>query len=55
MILSNSKALVVDLLKLGSSGPVDTSSLEDMERSHIMAMLERAGWLSPEKAERPKS
>jgi formate hydrogenlyase transcriptional activator len=44
MILNKSKTLVVDLLKLGSSEPGVTHNLEDMERGHIVAVLERAGW-----------
>jgi formate hydrogenlyase transcriptional activator len=44
MILSKDKTLVVHVPKLGSSEAGATRNLEDMERRHIMAVLEKAGW-----------
>jgi len=44
MILSRGKSLVVHMPNPGSSEPDATRNLEDMERSHIVAVLERAGW-----------
>ena len=44
MILSKGKSLVVQMPNLGASEPDATRNLEDMERSHIVAVLERAGW-----------
>jgi formate hydrogenlyase transcriptional activator len=44
MILSKSKALVLPLPKLGSSEIAAGHTLEDMERKHIEAVLERTGW-----------
>jgi len=44
MILSKGKKLVVHALKFGSEEAGATRNLEDMERRHIVAVLERAGW-----------
>ncbi len=44
MILSKSKTLVVDVFKLVSSEAGATRNLENMERRHIVAVVERAGW-----------
>jgi formate hydrogenlyase transcriptional activator len=44
MILSKSKTLVVDVPKLGSSEAGATRNLEEMERRHIVTVLERTGW-----------
>jgi transcriptional regulator of acetoin/glycerol metabolism len=44
MILSKSKTLVVHVLKPGSPEASATRNLEDMERRHIMAVLESVRW-----------
>ncbi len=44
MIVSSAETLVVDLPQLGSSETLQDRSLEDMERGHILAVLEKAGW-----------
>jgi formate hydrogenlyase transcriptional activator len=44
MILSKGKTLAVRLPKLGSSEAGATRNLEEMERRHIVSVLERAGW-----------
>jgi formate hydrogenlyase transcriptional activator len=44
MIMSNGKTLHVDVQKCASSETVAFGSLEDMERRHIMAVLEKTGW-----------
>ena len=44
MILSKDKTLVVHVPKLGSSEAPATRNLEDMERRHIVDVLEKAGW-----------
>jgi transcriptional regulator with GAF, ATPase, and Fis domain len=44
MILSKSKPLVVHVPKLRSSETESARNLEDMERRHITAVLERIGW-----------
>jgi transcriptional regulator of acetoin/glycerol metabolism len=44
MILSKGKALVVHLPKLAPSEGNATASLEEMERRHILRVLERTGW-----------
>ena len=44
MIVSSDKTLVVQLPKLTSSETPDARSLEDMERRHIVNVLERCGW-----------
>jgi transcriptional regulator with GAF, ATPase, and Fis domain len=44
MILSKGKTLVVHALKLGSPDAGATRNLEDMERRHIVTVLERSGW-----------
>ena len=44
MILSKGCTLVVHVPRLGSSEAGATRNLEDMERRHIVSVLERAGW-----------
>ena len=44
MILSKSKTLVVHAPKLRSSETDSARNLEDMERRHIVAVLEKTGW-----------
>jgi formate hydrogenlyase transcriptional activator len=44
MIVSNSKTLVVDPPQVGPSETPKARNLEDMERGHILAVLEKAGW-----------
>jgi transcriptional regulator with GAF, ATPase, and Fis domain len=44
MILSKSKTLVVAVPKLGSSEAGAIRNLEEMERRHIVSVLERTGW-----------
>jgi len=44
MILSKDKALVIHLPKLGSSEQDAIHSLEDIERKHIVTVLERTNW-----------
>jgi transcriptional regulator with GAF, ATPase, and Fis domain len=44
MILSKDKALAVHLPKLGSSEVGATLKLDEMERSHIVSVLETTGW-----------
>jgi formate hydrogenlyase transcriptional activator len=44
MILSKGKSLVVNVPKRASSETDAPGNLEDMERSHIKAALERTGW-----------
>jgi formate hydrogenlyase transcriptional activator len=44
MITSNDKTLVVQAPRLASSERPEARSLEDMERSHIVSVLERHGW-----------
>jgi formate hydrogenlyase transcriptional activator len=44
MIVSSGKTLVVQLPRLASSETEDTPRLEDMERRHIVRVLERTGW-----------
>ena len=44
MILSKGKTLPVQVPKLRSSEAGTTRNLEDMERRHIMAILEKASW-----------
>ena len=44
MILSKSKTLVIHVPRLGSSETGATRNLEEMERRHIVSVLERAGW-----------
>jgi formate hydrogenlyase transcriptional activator len=44
MILSKSKTLVVHVPKLRSSEAGVARSLEEMERRHIVSVLEKAGW-----------
>jgi transcriptional regulator of acetoin/glycerol metabolism len=44
MILSKSKNLVVHVPKIISPEASAPRNLEDMERRHIMAVLEKVGW-----------
>ncbi len=44
MIVSSDKTLVVQAPKPPSSETPDVRNLEDMERRHIMSVLERNGW-----------
>jgi transcriptional regulator with GAF, ATPase, and Fis domain len=44
MILSNDKTLSVQLPRPGSLETDATQTLQDMERRHILAVLERTGW-----------
>jgi transcriptional regulator with GAF, ATPase, and Fis domain len=44
MILSKGKTLVVHAIKVRSAEAGTSHNLEDMERRHIVAVLERAGW-----------
>jgi formate hydrogenlyase transcriptional activator len=44
MILSKGKTLAVHVPKLGSSEAGATRNLEDMERRHIVSVLEKANW-----------
>ena len=44
MILSKGKTLHVDVPNRASSETVAAGSLEDMERRHILAVLEKTGW-----------
>jgi formate hydrogenlyase transcriptional activator len=44
MILSNGKTLEVDTPKHAPPGIGVTDKLEDMERKHIVAVLEKTGW-----------
>jgi formate hydrogenlyase transcriptional activator len=44
MILSKGKTLVVHAIKVRSAEAGTNHNLEDMERRHIVAVLERAGW-----------
>jgi formate hydrogenlyase transcriptional activator len=44
MILSNGKTLEVDMPKHAPSGIDATDKLEDMERRHIVGVLEKTGW-----------
>ena len=44
MILSKSKNLVVNVPTIGSSEVHTTHNLEEMERGHIVSVLERTGW-----------
>jgi transcriptional regulator with GAF, ATPase, and Fis domain len=44
MILSKGETLAVHVPKLGSSEAGATRNLEDMERRHIMAVLEKVSW-----------
>ncbi len=44
MILSKSKNLVVNVPTIGSSELHTTHNLEEMERGHIVSVLERTGW-----------
>jgi len=44
MILCKGKVLHIDLPGHASSETVATGSLEDMERSHIVAVLDKTGW-----------
>jgi len=44
MIVSSDKTLVVHAPKVASSETPDVPNLEDMERRHIVSVLERNGW-----------
>ena len=44
MITSNDKTLVIEAPRLASSERANAPGLEDMERSHIVSVLERHGW-----------
>jgi formate hydrogenlyase transcriptional activator len=44
MILSTGKTLHIDVPNLASSGTLATGSLEDVERRHILAVLEKTVW-----------
>jgi transcriptional regulator with GAF, ATPase, and Fis domain len=44
MILSNSSTLVVDLPDNSPTSTSQTMSLEEMERMHIVSIMERTGW-----------
>jgi len=44
MILIKSKTLVIHVPRLGSSEAGAPRNLEEMERKHILAVLERVGW-----------
>jgi DNA-binding NtrC family response regulator len=44
MILSKSKTLVIHVPRISSSEASATRNLEDMERRHIMSVLDRVGW-----------
>jgi formate hydrogenlyase transcriptional activator len=44
MIVSDSKTLVAQAPKLASSETPEARNLEDMERRHILGVLERNGW-----------
>jgi formate hydrogenlyase transcriptional activator len=44
MILSKSKTLVVSVPKIGSLEASAPRNLEEMERRHIVSVLEKAGW-----------
>ena len=44
MILSNDETLAVHLPKLGSFGTDAIQTLQDVERRHIVAVLEKTSW-----------
>ena len=44
MIVSRGRTLTVNLPKPGSSERPEARNLEDMERSHILGVLEKTGW-----------
>jgi transcriptional regulator with GAF, ATPase, and Fis domain len=44
MIVSSDKILVIQAPKLASSETSDARNLEDMERRHIVRVLEKKGW-----------
>jgi transcriptional regulator with GAF, ATPase, and Fis domain len=44
MILSNGPSLVVDVPDSTAAGTLQAVSFEDMERMHILAVMERTGW-----------
>jgi formate hydrogenlyase transcriptional activator len=44
MIVSGAKALVVELPPVGSAEAPNPRNLEDMERGHILSVLEKVGW-----------
>ena len=44
MIVSSSKTLVIDPPRPGSTESLKIGNLEDLERAHILGVLEKAGW-----------
>jgi len=44
MIVSSGKTLVIDPPRLGSTESPKVRNLEDLERAHILSVLEKAGW-----------
>jgi len=44
MIVSSGKTLVIDPPRLGSAESPKIRNLEDLERAHILSVLEKAGW-----------
>jgi formate hydrogenlyase transcriptional activator len=44
MIVTSGKALVIDPPRLGISEILKIRNLEDLERAHILGVLEKAGW-----------
>ena len=44
MIVSNGKTLVIQVPKPASLAGEDSSNLEEMERRHILSVLEKTGW-----------
>jgi transcriptional regulator with GAF, ATPase, and Fis domain len=44
MIVTGGKTLVIDPPQLGSSEVPKIRNLEDLERAHILSVLEKAGW-----------
>jgi formate hydrogenlyase transcriptional activator len=44
MIVSSGKTLVIDPPRLGSTESPKIRNLEDLERAHILSVLEKAGW-----------
>jgi DNA-binding NtrC family response regulator len=44
MIVSSGRTLIVNVPKPESSKGLETRNLEDMERSHILGVLEKTGW-----------
>jgi transcriptional regulator of acetoin/glycerol metabolism len=44
MIVTSGKTLAIDPPQLGSSEAPKIRNLEDLERAHILNVLEKAGW-----------